>query len=1428
MAADLGTMVIELAANIANFQSDLGRVERLTRSTAKDMESAFFSAGAKIAATLSAAFAGIEFVQLVKGSIDAADKIGELTERIGGSVKGISELKFAAEQTGAGFDTLARGLLTISKNAAAAKAGNDLAGSAFRALGIEVADAGGALKSAETLLADVAEQFVKYRDGPEKSALALQLFGKAGVELIPVLNSGKQGLADFSAEAQRLGVSLDSGTTAAAGNFNDALDQIDAAIQGVGNQIASALLPALQDGAEGLRDLFVGAGDEIAQALLPVLQEAATEFRALIVAVKEGGVLQELAKGIAFVVQSLDDAAVAIGVFIGVKGIAGMIVAINAAITAAGGFTTAFAAARIAVLSFLASPVGIAAAFAAASVVIYKVMQDADALTERLRDNAKKAEESAARVARIQSVATSTGNRATFGTEKFFDDEVGLFTLADRARNQLGARLALPRQASRAAARDLVEDLKLAEAQFIRVGGTAEQFQAALTKGQGALRGVAEAARPVAPIIKTTADAARDATIADRAMAEAKAQAVEAVRNLTEVYKGLYAEEKRLLELELQAVNAGLQRSQRFNELLGDQERELQILQAIGPEREALVAQYRAEDLALSVLGKSRAELTEAERESLDQYAAALLVGEQQIEQLRLQGRALEETARFWDQVGSAAADAIGEFAAEALSDFDNIGDAFDDLADSLGNIAKRTIAQIISEFARLQVINPLINRVLGTNLQTGGGGSILGNLFGGGGTGASGGIGGLLGSIFGGSGAPGGGVGSSFVGPLQPGQVAPGGFGLGNALGVAGGLFGVYSAFQSGNPISGALSGAAAGSAILPGIGTIVGGIVGALAGVFGGSKDPQLRVGGVGQIRRPGDTFTTVFGQQQSGARGGAKGEPFYDAIRAFDEQIAAIVNSFSNAESQFAAVSAALSNFSVTLDGDEITAENLLGARFDAILKAFEADVQAFVGATGTLEERVQRLADAALIMGAVESGFVDSFAELASILSDSQIDGEALSATYQRVVGAFTLMDGVLNGLGLTTDLARNEFIRFSAGVVEALGGLDNAAALINRNLSAFLSPEEQRQIQISNTQSRLDAAGAAAGITGPITNEAFRELLNQAFAGAFDPARTAAILAYGAAFADLNELMSDAADTVGVVIEATAVDLSRLEDAAASVFDQLADFGRTDFERQEAAIRQQYAATAQNLRALAREAGNANETLGATGAAFQLMVLRLAEARDGLQRTVLRGLIDLYPTDEAPAREFGSELDLLQNGFRVAAEETQNWAAQLERLERLDAASTLARNLRSLLEDGPGGIAAGLAGLGVPLQRLLTDLGVNFADLFSTSSIDAFGRAARLLGLTADELASLSGVDLSGLDPTSRTSLNANAAKPDPVDTNAPVVGGLAKVADAANETTDEVERMRIMLSGQIDRLISAVVSGRSGGVSILEQAAVIG
>lgn len=247
----LFSILVDIAAKTASFESGIKRVEdQLTdfgETVKKALEFAGISLGIK------------ELIDQFDEFAEHAETMSHAAEKTGLAVDEISRLQFAATQSGVAADSLTSAVEKFSKAAteSTTKAGEQRA--AFAAIGVSVTDANGAIKPMEQLLEQVADRFESYRDSAEKTTLAQILFGKAGADLIPVLNLGSQGIQDLGKRSDELGNTISEKTAKQAEEFNSKLGEMKALSVGLWQAIASQLLPSLTSLTSEFTDASAGA-----------------------------------------------------------------------------------------------------------------------------------------------------------------------------------------------------------------------------------------------------------------------------------------------------------------------------------------------------------------------------------------------------------------------------------------------------------------------------------------------------------------------------------------------------------------------------------------------------------------------------------------------------------------------------------------------------------------------------------------------------------------------------------------------------------------------------------------------------------------------------------------------------------------------------------------------------------------------------------------------------------------------------------------------------------------------------------------------------------------------------------------------------------------------------------------------------------------
>lgn len=200
------------------------------------------------------------FATMIKSAIDAADHLNKLSQKIGISVEALSTLRFAAQLSDVSLETLQKGIKGLSQNITEANTGIGDGAQVFEALGVSVKNADGSMKSTEAVLLQVADVFANLEDGAVKTALAVKLFGKSGMDMIPLLNQGAAGINQLTAEAERLGLKLTTETARSAEAFNDNLTALKASSSALGISLARDFLPELTNITNAMREAADDSG----------------------------------------------------------------------------------------------------------------------------------------------------------------------------------------------------------------------------------------------------------------------------------------------------------------------------------------------------------------------------------------------------------------------------------------------------------------------------------------------------------------------------------------------------------------------------------------------------------------------------------------------------------------------------------------------------------------------------------------------------------------------------------------------------------------------------------------------------------------------------------------------------------------------------------------------------------------------------------------------------------------------------------------------------------------------------------------------------------------------------------------------------------------------------------------------------------------
>lgn len=225
------------------------RSVRLTHKTIKDIGRAGKSLTTSVGLPAGLAFGAVAYgaVRAARATMDYASGIQDAADRTNSSIQGFQVLSNLLAQVGGEAEDAEKAFDTFNKGVANAAAGADASfAGLLKKMKIPLRDAQGNLRSLEQVLPDVADAFAANRNPAIQARMAMELFGKSGKKLIPVLNGGRQAYTDWIKEQQRLGLIVSNDAVAGMDNLGDSVSVLNLQMKSQLVQSLAALVPVIQ------------------------------------------------------------------------------------------------------------------------------------------------------------------------------------------------------------------------------------------------------------------------------------------------------------------------------------------------------------------------------------------------------------------------------------------------------------------------------------------------------------------------------------------------------------------------------------------------------------------------------------------------------------------------------------------------------------------------------------------------------------------------------------------------------------------------------------------------------------------------------------------------------------------------------------------------------------------------------------------------------------------------------------------------------------------------------------------------------------------------------------------------------------------------------------------------------------------------------
>jgi len=189
--------------------------------------------------------------------------LDDLSQRTGVSVESLSELAWAIQLAGTDMATFEGSLRKMQRLIVQAAEGSSAAAQTLQQLGFSVS--GLVALQPDQQFKAIAESISRIEDPALRTAMAMEIFGKSGTQLMPLLLSGADGIERFQEQARAMGLTVSTVDAQAAAKFGDTLDLLWQVLKKSAFVIGSALAPVLTEIAESFTRIVVAASQWVKQ-----------------------------------------------------------------------------------------------------------------------------------------------------------------------------------------------------------------------------------------------------------------------------------------------------------------------------------------------------------------------------------------------------------------------------------------------------------------------------------------------------------------------------------------------------------------------------------------------------------------------------------------------------------------------------------------------------------------------------------------------------------------------------------------------------------------------------------------------------------------------------------------------------------------------------------------------------------------------------------------------------------------------------------------------------------------------------------------------------------------------------------------------------------------------------------------------------------
>jgi len=239
VANKIGQLVIELAANTARLQGDMGKAVGIAERGAAQIKKAF----SFVTAGAGGGLIGTALIGAARNAISFGDELNKAAIKAGIGGKAISELAYAAKLADVDIASLSTAIKKMQVSISEAASGGKDQIAALKALGLTVDQL--LSKRPDKQFELLADQISRLKDPADRARAATEIFGKAGADLLPLFSQGAEGIRKAREEAEKLGFSFGDESLKSLGEADDAVKRLNASWEAFSTTLIAKAAPAI-------------------------------------------------------------------------------------------------------------------------------------------------------------------------------------------------------------------------------------------------------------------------------------------------------------------------------------------------------------------------------------------------------------------------------------------------------------------------------------------------------------------------------------------------------------------------------------------------------------------------------------------------------------------------------------------------------------------------------------------------------------------------------------------------------------------------------------------------------------------------------------------------------------------------------------------------------------------------------------------------------------------------------------------------------------------------------------------------------------------------------------------------------------------------------------------------------------------------------